>query len=109
MNKVETIVRPFAPSDVFNARVLPPVQPPLETKPDITVNYGNPITLQLAPIGITNLFGGVKLTEKSRTTSTVRVTNPDDATQFVDVQRIESMVLTDENKQAHNFTFNNPA
>jgi len=77
--------------------------------PTITVLYGNAISLQLAANGITNLFGGVKLQEKSRTTSVKRVFNPDDNSQFVDVQRIESLVMTDENKQDHNFTFNNPA
>ena len=97
------------PGDVFTARVLPPIQPPLEIKPDINVLYGNPISLQLAAIGITNLYGGVTNTEKSRTTSTKRVFNPDDNSQWVDVQRIETLVMTDENKQDHTFNFNNPA
>lgn len=104
--KLESIVRPFAPGDVFTAQLLPPVQPPFAAKPPITQRYGNAITLQLKGIGITNLFGGAKLTEKSRTTKTVRITNPNDDQQFVDVQKILSMKLVDEAKKEHFFQFN---
>lgn len=107
MNKLEGVVRPFAAGDVFSAKPLTPVQPNFDSKPDIVFTWGDPITLQAKPIGITNLFGGVKYTEVSRTTSTKRVFNPDDNTQFVDVQRIETLLMKDENGQQHNFTFNN--
>lgn len=104
--KMEGVVRPFAPGDVFTAQLLPPVQPVVTAKPAITVAYGNAITLQLKGIGITNLFGGAKLTEKSRKTKTVRITNPNDDSQFVDVQKILSMKLVDESKKEHFFQFN---
>lgn len=79
----------------------------MANKPNINVLYGNPISLQLAAIGITNLFGGVKLTEKNRTTSTKRIFNPSDHTQYVDIKRIETLIMADENKQEHHFAFNN--
>ena len=109
MNKLEGVVRPFAAGDVFTAKPLAPVQPNFVAKPDIVVTFGNPIQLQAKPIGITNLFGGVKLSEISRTTSKKRVFNPDDNSQFVDVLRIETLKMQDANNQTHEFTFNNPA
>lgn len=107
MNKLEGVVRPFVVGDVFNATALPPVQPVNVAKPDIVFTFGNPITLQMKAIGITNLFGGVKLTEISRTTSTKRVFNPADRAQFVDVQRIETLLMQSEDGQQHNFNFKN--
>lgn len=104
--KLEGVVRPFANGDVFTAQLLPPVQPSFTAKPPITVLYGNAITLQLKAIGITNLYGGAKLAEVSRTTKTVRVTNPDDPSQFVDVEKILSMKLKDELDKEHFFNFN---
>lgn len=107
--RIETIVRPFAPGDIFDANTLPAVEPGVANLPIITVLFGNPIPLQAAPIGIKNLFGGAKLSEVSRITSTKRVFNPDDHTQFVDVQRIDHLTMQDEQQQTHTFDFNNPA
>lgn len=104
--KLESIVRPFQTGDVFTAQVLPPVQPVNVAKPAITVLYGNAIQLQLKGIGITALYGGAKLKEKSRTTKTVRITNPTDPEQFVDVEKILSMKLVDEQQKEHSFQFN---
>lgn len=106
-NKLEGVIRPFTTGDIFNARVLPPVQPAVATPPDITTLFGNQITLQLAPNGITALFGGVKLSEVSRKTSTVRVENPADSSQFVDIQRIEQLTLKDARGQLQDWTLNN--
>ena len=106
MSRLEGIVRPFIPGDVFSARVLPPAQPPIDQQEDIVVTWGNPISLQAKAIGVTNLHGGAKLQEQSRTTITRRVTNPDDPTQFVDVQAIQHIRLKDQVGALHEFTFN---
>lgn len=109
MNKLEGIVRPFAAGDVFNAKAFERNQPFLVAKDRIVVQFGNPIKLQMKPIGITNLFGGARLNEITRTTSTKRVFNPSDNTQFVDVERMDYLKMRDDNGQDHEFTFNNPA
>lgn len=105
-HKLENIVRPFQDGDVFTAKLLPPVQPNFEALPPITRLYGDAITLQLKGIGITNLYGGAKLQEISRTTKTVRISNPTDASQFVDVEKILTMKLRDEQDKEHFFNFN---
>jgi hypothetical protein len=110
MSQLEKIIRPFTATDVFTARQLPPTQPAVAAKPPVVYTFGNAIQLLAKPIGITNLTGGVKLSEVSRKTSTVRVTNPQDNSQFVDVQRIDSLIMKDVNSlQIHQFNFNNPA
>jgi hypothetical protein len=47
-------------------------------------------------------------TEVDRKTHTVRVTNPDDENQFVDVQRIDQLRLKDENGVMSTWNLNNP-
>lgn len=107
MSKLEQVVRPFVAGDVFTAKALAPVQSVATVKPDIVVLWGKPITLKMKPIGVTNLYGGARLTEVSRTTSTKRIFNPADETQFVDVERIETLRMRDANQQFHDFTFEN--
>jgi hypothetical protein len=107
---LERIVRPFAPGEVFTARVLPPVQPAVAALPDVVLTFGNAIQLLAKPNGVTALFGGVKLNEVSRRTSVKRVFNPSDNSQFVDVERIDQLTLKDAaTSQLHTFQLNNPA
>jgi len=106
MSKLEGIVRPFQTDDVFTARQLPPVQLPIEPQDDIEAVWGNPISLQFKAIGIKNLHGGAKLHETSRTTTTVRVENPSDSSQFVMVEKIRSLQMKDETGADHSFDFN---
>jgi hypothetical protein len=105
MPKLEQVVRPFQAGDVFTAKSLPAVQPVTTIKPDIVVIWGKPINLQMKAIGITNLFGGQRLSEVSRTTRTRRVTNPQDETQFVDVEEITTLRMQDSKQQFHDFEF----
>src|SRR5678816_1485816 len=107
-NKMEGLVRPFAAGDVFTAKALPAVQPNYEAKPDIVVTIGKPIPLLMKAIGITNLFGGVRLQELDRRTSTKRVFNDQDEEQWVDVSRIDYLKLRDNaTEQEHEWNFNN--
>ena len=46
-------------------------------------------------------------TEVERTTTTVRVENPDDATQYVDVERIETITFSLADSTRVELTFNN--
>lgn len=51
--------------------------------------------------------GQNKLSEVSRSTSTKRVSNPDDPSQFVDVEQIDAMQLRDAGGQTHAWKFQN--
>ena len=107
---LERIIRPFAPGDVFTARVLPPVQPAVAALPDVVVIFGNAIPLLAKANGVTALVGGVKFKEVSRRTTVKRVFNPTDNSQYVDVARIEQLVLKDTaTSQLHTYDLNNPA
>jgi hypothetical protein len=108
MSKLETVVRPFQAGDVFTARVLPPVQPPAAPPAPITATWGKGISLLSTAIGKTDFKFGVVHTEVDRKTHTVRVTNPDDENQFVDVQRIDQLRLKDENGVMSTWNLNNP-
>jgi hypothetical protein len=108
MSKLETIVRPFQAGDVFTARVLPPVQPPAAPPAPITATWGKGISLLSTAIGMSDWKIGVVHTEIARKTHTVRVENPNDASQYLDVQRIDQMRLQDENGVQSTWNFNNP-
>lgn len=114
--RLEQVVRPFQQGLVFTARTLPP--PPNQAGPslgfdpsypaeDIVQEWGGTIQLLYKAIGVKNLYGGAELTEVSRQTTTVRVENPDDPTQFVDVERIQKLHMRDENGADHFLTLNN--
>lgn len=105
MPKLEQVVRPFQAGDVFTSKSLPAVQPSTVVKPDIVVIWGKPITLQMKAIGITNLFGGQRLSEVSRTTRTRRVFNEQNENQWVDVEEIQTLRMRDANHQFHDFEF----
>lgn len=49
----------------------------------------------------------VVMEELSRSTSTVRVTNPDDESQFVDVERIEQVLMLGSDGIVYEMRFNN--
>ena len=105
--KLEQVVRPFAAGDVFTSKTLPPVQAVATIKPNITVLFGKPIKLQMKAIGVTNLYGGARLTEISRTTRTKRIFQNGDETSpnWVDVEEINTLRMQDANRQFHDFTF----
>lgn len=94
---LEKIVRPFQRSDVFNARIAPPTQPPRpEPDPPITIqivgsNNGQYVE-EPAPY-VMNLNVEWQEDKSRRRTSEVRVENPDDPTQHVDVERIDQTVF----------------
>ena len=103
---LERIIRPFQQNDVFTAKVLPPIQPNVASTADVSVTWGQGTSLLAKAIGTKNFRFGV-LDELDRKTSTVRVTNPDDAAQYVDVKRIDYLKMQDEDGLIHEFNFNN--
>ena len=108
-NNLEAVVRPFQAPGAFNAKTLAPPAPAADSPPpDVEQVWGNPISLLSKAIGVTNLnTGGKHWSEVSRTESTVRVTNPTDDSQFVDVKRIDFLHLQDENGADHFMSLNN--
>jgi hypothetical protein len=104
--KLETVVRPFQIGDIFSARVLPPAQPLTTTAEPVVAIWGKEISLQATALGIHNWKIGVIHNEISRTTITKRVTNPTDASQYVDVQAIKTLRTKDENGVEQSFNFN---
>lgn len=94
---VEKIVRPFQAGDVFDARVLAPSQPAFEPNTDeASLTWKGSAKAEYneepAPmmLGFTAEWAedtGRRITEQ------VRVTNPKDSDQYVDVERIKQMVF----------------
>ena len=54
-----------------------------------------------------NFGDKVIIEELSRSTSVVRVTNPEDETQFVDVERIDAILMLGSDGKVYEFRFNN--
>lgn len=108
---LERIIRPFEASEVFTARVLAPAtQPASAPEPDVELLWGDGNSGDYSQFQLSGLVGGVvTFEEKSRVTRTVRVTNPDDDSQFVDVERIEKLVLASNRGDEIHFNLNNPA
>lgn len=107
MPNLETIVRPFV-TESFGSRALVPVGPVGPTKPNIVVSWGNASALQAKAIGVKDLNSGKFWTEQDRKTTRVRVHNPDDPTQFVDLDRIDELHMQDEKGNDHFMTLNHP-
>lgn len=107
--KLEAIIRPFQLGDVFNARSLPPVQPPTtEPKADVDKVWGKGNSGNYTAFVLSGLVGGVvTFNETSRVTRKVRVTNPTDSSQFVDVERIEKLVMATSKGDEIHFNLNN--
>lgn len=96
-NNLEKIVRPFQRGDVFNARVIAPVQPSHpagDPNPVIDV-IGAPDSHYVETDEPPGFGFDVEWKEDKtkRITEKVRVENKDDPDQFVVVERINQMVL----------------
>ena len=95
---LEKIVRPFQNGDVFTARALIPVQVPVPADaPDaalITWKGEQESVYSEAPPPYVQGFTAEWIEDKTqRITENVRVTNPDDDSQFVELERIKKMVI----------------
>lgn len=106
---LENIIRPFQLGDVFTARVLPNVQQPATAPADpVEKTFGDDSSGDYTQFQLSGLVGGVvTYNEKSRVTKTVRIHNPDDDSQFVDVERIQKLVLASSKGDEIHFNLNN--
>lgn len=109
MSNLEGIIRPFQIGDVFDARTLtPPAQPNNTPKADIIEIWGDDDSSDYQAYQLSGLIGGkVIYKEKSRVTSTHRIFNPEDSGQFVDVKRIDKLVLASDKGDEIHFQMNN--
>jgi len=93
---LERIVRPFQTNDVFNARRLPISQAVSgETPPEIQMTWqgaADGTYTEEAPPGALSIEV-TEWRETDRKTEKVRVENPDDKEQFVQVERIKRMTF----------------
>ncbi|WP_156944144.1 hypothetical protein [Bradyrhizobium sp. Ec3.3] len=95
---LEKVVRPFQSGDVFSPRVLPPTQPAqvvTETDPStLAWSGGNSGDYDQGPDPWVSGFTSKWIEDKSRrVTEQVRVENPDDAEQYIEVKRIKQAVF----------------
>jgi len=94
---IERIVRPFQLTEVFTARVLPPNQdkPPEEQKNVVIIvkSSADKDYIDEPPPAFMGFQAEWVEDKKRRVTDTVKITNKDDPEQFVEVERIKSMVL----------------
>lgn len=109
MSNLEQIIRPFQNGDVFTARVIVPTQQPSSVPPaDVDLIFGGPSSSNYVAFTLSGLVGGkVVYNEKSRVTQKVRITNPTDASQYVDVERIQKLVLQSTDGNEIHFNLNN--
>jgi hypothetical protein len=111
---LEKIVRPFEQERVFTARFLPPAQPITQDDEDapsdeIVLEWGAEIEHKYKQWSFGTLAGtSVKWQEVSRVTDIVRVTNPSDTSQFVDVERIRKLTVKNIEGQEQEFDLNWP-
>jgi hypothetical protein len=103
--KFETVVRPFQAGDVFTSRVLAPAQPAVIVE-DVLIEWGQGNELQMTAIGVKDLNSGKDLREVDRKTTTVRVENPDDESQYVMIERIDALKFKDEFNADRSMTLN---
>ena len=97
--RIEKIVRPFETGNVFDSRVAAPVQPATDEPENmVLVIEGNAEgKYQEEPSPVFLGYEGKWDEDPSRrVTDTVRITNPDDTSQFVDVERIKKMVIVND-------------
>lgn len=95
---LEKVVRPFQTGDVFAPRVLPPTQPGqvvTQTEPStMTWSGENSGDYDQGPDPWLYGYNANWVEDKSRReTETVRVENPDDPDQYVEIERINKAVF----------------
>jgi hypothetical protein len=100
-NAMEQIVRPFQIGEVFTARrPVPQPQPLLPDIESVTVSWGRgggTSYIQYSNGGIAE--AEIVWTEKSSVKEIVRIENPDDPEQYVEIERYNSVTLANQKGQ----------
>lgn len=116
-NSVEKIVRPFQVTPIINIFpealgrvIIDPITSESESEAFDGLVFGGPNTSQFTATGVTGFktSNQSKQMETTRQTSKKRISNPDDATQFVDVELIDKISFYDaQNNKYLEQTLNN--
>lgn len=90
---MESVVRPFQSTDVFTARYRPLAVLADGVAEPITKSWGKGIGNTYKKYEGSSLKVTAKWEEKSRQTEIVRVTNPTNSENYVDVERIKQLTV----------------
>ncbi|MDE2284704.1 MAG: hypothetical protein KGK33_08840 [Hyphomicrobiales bacterium] len=108
MTGLERIVRPFQSKDVTPPqRILNPSEPAVDNVVLRCGQSGSTKTFNSSFSSTITSYVANKQRELSRDTHVKRVTNPDDETQYVDVELIDKLKTSGVNGQQTTFTFKN--
>jgi hypothetical protein len=108
MTSLERIVRPFQSKDVTPPQpIFNPSSPPVD---NVLIQYGqtgSTKTFNSSYSSTITSYVENKHRELSRETSVKRITNPDDETQYVDVELINTLKTSGVNGQETTFSYKN--
>jgi hypothetical protein len=110
VSTLEQIVRPFQRTGVsYPTRIFDPTQKPVEDAVLALGREGSTKTFNESFSQRVTTYRDQEIKEKSRETETKRITNPDDDSQFVDVENIKKLVTeqgegSKYQKSTYNFT-----
>ncbi len=108
MTSLERIVRPFQSKDVTPPRrILAPSEPPVDNVLIQCGQAGSTKTFNSSYSSTITAYVEAKHRELNRETSVKRITNPDDETQYVDVELIDKLKTSGVNGQETTFTYKN--
>ena len=106
MTSLERIVRPFQSKDVTPPqRVFNPSETPVDNVRIVCGQAGSTKTFNSSHSSTVTSYVEGKHRELSRETSVKRITNPDDETQYVDVELINKLKTSGVNGQETTFTY----
>ena len=108
MSSLERIVRPFQSKDVTPPqRILGPSEAPVDNVLIQCGQAGSTKTFNSSYSSTITSYVEGKHRELTRETSVKRITNPDDETQYVDVELINKLKTSGVNGQETTFTYKN--
>ena len=106
MSSLERIVRPFQSKDVTPPRrILSPSESPADSVLIQCGQAGSTKTFNSSYSSTITSYVENKYRELRRDTSVKRITNPDDETQYVDVELIDKLKTSGVNGQETTFTY----
>jgi hypothetical protein len=108
MTSLERIVRPFQSKDVTPPqRILNPSEPPVDNVLIQCGQNGSTKTFNSSFSSTVTSYVEAKHRELSRATQVKRITNPDDETQYVDVELIDKLKTSGVNGKETTFSYKN--
>jgi hypothetical protein len=108
MTSLERIVRPFQSKDVTPPqRIFSPSETPVDNVRIVCGQTGSTKTFNSSYSSTITSYVENRHRELTRETSVKRITNPEDETQYVDVELIDKLKVSGVNGQETTFTYKN--